>query len=93
MTVAASAALLGSVWALAPTSHVYPAILWAITVWVVAHSIVGGIMQAYCLAGSVFGKLTPRYDADIWNVSLYWHFHALSVLVTCAVMGLSPGVL
>ena len=76
-----------------PTSHVYPAVLWALMVWVVAHSGVGVIMQLYCLAGSLFGKLTPKYDADIWNVSLYWHFHALAAVITCAVIGLAPGVL
>ena len=50
-------------------------------------------MQGYCLAGSIFGKMTPRYDADIWNVSLFWHFHVLSAVVACAVMGLAPEVL
>ena len=93
LAIAASAALLGSVWTLAPTSHVYPAILWAIAVWVVAHSIVAVIMQAYCLAGSIFGKLTPRYDADLWNSTLFWHFHALAALVACAVLGLAPRLL
>ena len=85
--------MLGAVWALEPSTHVYPAILWALAVWIVAHAALGTIMQLYCLAGSIFGKLTPRYDADIWNVSLYWNFHILSVLVTCAVMGLAPEVL
>ena len=47
-------------------------------------------MQLYCLAGSIFGKLTPRYDADIWNIMLFWHFHALAALVACAVIGLAP---
>ena len=86
-------ALIGSVWALEPTTHVYPAILWALAIWVVVHTGVGVIMQGYCLAGSIFGKMTPRYDADIWNVSLFWHFHVLSAVVACAVMGLAPEVL
>ncbi|OWU73208.1 cytochrome c oxidase subunit I [Phaeobacter sp. 22II1-1F12B] len=86
-------ALIGSVWMLEPTTHVYPAILWALAIWVVVHTGVGVIMQAYCLAGSIFGKMTPRYDADIWNVSLFWHFHVLSAVVACAVMGLAPEVL
>nr|WP_238371210.1 cytochrome c oxidase subunit I [Heliomarina baculiformis] len=85
--------LIGSVWTLEPTSHVYPAILWALAIWVVVHTGVGVIMQVYCLAGSIFGKMTPRYDADIWNVSLFWHFHVLSAVVACAVMGFAPGVL
>ena len=86
-------ALIGSVWMLEPTTHVYPAILWALAIWVVVHTGVGVIMQGYCLAGSIFGKMTPRYDADIWNVSLFWHFHVLSAVVACAVMGLAPEVL
>jgi cytochrome c oxidase subunit I len=85
-------ALMSSVWPLDPTAHVYPAVLWALSIWNAVHAGAGVIMQFYCLAGSLFGKLTPRYDADIWNVSLYWHFHVLAVLVTCAVMGLAPGV-
>ena len=76
-----------------PESHVYPAILWALAVWIAVHSGAGIIMQLYCLAGSLFGKLTPRYDADIWNVSLFWHFVTISALVTCAVVGLMPGAL
>ena len=88
-----AAALLLSVWELAPETHVYPAVLWALAIWITVHAGVGVIMQLYCLAGSLFGKLTPVYDADIWNVSLYWHFQVLAALVTCAVMGLAPGVL
>uniref|UniRef100_UPI003B52B1CC cytochrome c oxidase subunit I n=1 Tax=Roseovarius indicus TaxID=540747 RepID=UPI003B52B1CC len=88
-----AAALLMSVWELAPETHVYPAVLWALAIWITVHAGVGVIMQLYCLAGSLFGKLTPVYDADIWNVSLYWHFQVLAALVTCAVMGLAPGVL
>jgi cytochrome c oxidase subunit I len=88
-----AAALMVSVLELEPETHVYPAVLWALAIWVTVHAGAGVIMQLYCLAGSVFGKLTPRYDADIWNVSLYWHFQVLAALVTCAVMGLAPGVL
>ncbi|EAQ01134.1 Cytochrome c oxidase, subunit I [Pseudooceanicola batsensis HTCC2597] len=88
-----AASLIVSVWGLAPESHVYPAILWALTVWIAAHTGAGVIMQLYCLAGSLFGKMTPRYDADIWNVSLFWHFVTISALVTCAVMGLAPEAL
>ncbi|MEQ8899515.1 MAG: cytochrome c oxidase subunit I [Roseovarius sp.] len=88
-----AAALVVSVLELQPSTHVYPAVLCALAVWVTVHAGVGVIMQLYCLAASVFGKMTPRYDADIWNVSLYWHFQVLAALVTCAVMGLAPGVL
>ncbi|PVA05526.1 cytochrome c oxidase subunit I [Thalassorhabdomicrobium marinisediminis] len=74
-----------------PTSHVYPAILWALMVWLVVHVGAGVIMQGYCLAGSLAGKLTPLYDADLHNVALFWHFIGLKALVTAAVLGLVPG--
>ncbi len=88
-----AAALIGSVFDLDPRSHVYPATLWALAVWIAVHAGAGIIMQLYCLAGSLFGKLTPRHDADIWNVSLFWHFVTLSALVACAVLGLAPEAL
>ncbi|MBV7377997.1 cytochrome c oxidase subunit I [Maritimibacter dapengensis] len=75
---------------LAPTEHVYPAMMWAMVVWVCAHVGAGVIMQGYCLAGSIFGKLTPRYDADLWNTTLFWHFLIITCLVTCALVGIVP---
>ena len=86
-TCIGAAALIASVLPLDPTSHVYPALMWALMVWIVAHAGPGLIMQLYCLAGSLTGKMTPRYEADIWNVSLFWHFFAASALVACALMG------
>ena len=90
-----AAAAAGTAWLavrdLDPVSHVYPAILWALMVWLVVHLCAGIIMQCYCLAGSLFGKVTPRHDADLRNVTLYWHFVALKVLVTAALLGLVPG--
>lgn len=74
-----------------PVSHVYPAILWALMVWLTVHLCAGIIMQCYCLAGCIFGKVTPRHDADLRNVTLYWHFVALKVVVTTALLGLVPG--
>ena len=74
-----------------PTSHVYPAIMWALMIWLVAHVLAGVIMQGYCLAGSVWGKLTDKYDADLRNVTLYWHFMALKAVTTAVVLGLVPG--
>ncbi|MEX3314956.1 cytochrome c oxidase subunit I [Sulfitobacter sp. PS-8MA] len=88
---AAGVAAWAAVRALDPTSHVYPAILWALMVWLVVHLGAGVVMQGYCLAGSLFGKVTPRHDADLRNVTLYWHFMAVKALVTTAVLGLAPG--
>ena len=82
-----------SVLDLSPSSHVYPAIICALVIWTGAHVLVGVLMQAYCLAGTIFGKIDRDHDADLWNVSLYWHFHVLTVLVTAAVIGLAPRLL
>ncbi|SDE92090.1 cytochrome c oxidase subunit I [Limimaricola pyoseonensis] len=90
LTAAGMAAIIFSVLDLDPTTHVYPAMMWALMVWLVAHASAGLIMQLYCLAGSLFGKLTPRYDADLWNVTLFWHFLGLTALVTGAMIGLVP---
>jgi len=89
---AASAALLAGPFTtgLDPTTHSYPAIVWALVTWSVAHLVVGVIMQFYCLARSIFGRMTPRHDADLWNVTLYWHFAGFCALVTAAVTGGFP---
>jgi cytochrome c oxidase subunit I len=73
-----------------PTSHAYPAIVWALVTWIIIHLAVGVIMQAYCLARSIAGRMTPEYDADIWNVTLYWHFAGFCALLTALVTGGFP---
>jgi cytochrome c oxidase subunit I+III len=73
-----------------PTAHAYPAIVWALATWIIIHLIVGVIMQGYCLARSVFGRMTSEYDADIWNVTLYWHFAGFCALLTALVIGGFP---
>jgi cytochrome c oxidase subunit 1/cytochrome c oxidase subunit I+III len=73
-----------------PVSHVYPAVMWALMVWLVAHTFLGVIMQLYCLAGSIWGKMTPRYDADLCNTTLFWHFMVLTALVTGFILGVAP---
>lgn len=85
-------ALMAGPWltGLDPTAHAYPAIVWGLVLWVVAHLLAGVIMQAYCLARSLFGRLTPRHDADLWNVTLYWHFTGLCALLTALVIGGFP---
>jgi cytochrome c oxidase subunit 1/cytochrome c oxidase subunit I+III len=93
LTAAAMAAMVASVLALQPASHVYPATIAAIVIWITVHAGLGIVMQLYCLAGSLAGKLTPRYDADLHNVTLFWHFFVLSALVGCAVIGLAPRLL
>ena len=85
-------ALMAGPWltGLDPTAHAYPAIVWGLVLWVVAHLLAGVIMQAYCLARSLFGRLTPRHDADLWNVTLYWHFTGFCALLTALVIGGFP---
>jgi cytochrome c oxidase subunit 1/cytochrome c oxidase subunit I+III len=78
---------------LEPSAHAYPALVWALTIWTLVHVLAGVIMQLYCLAGSLAGKLTPRHDADLWNISLFWHFLCLTVLVTATVIGILPRVM
>ena len=87
-----AAALLAGPWTtgLDPTEHAYPAIVWALALWTALHLGTGAIMQAYCLARSLFGKLTPTHDADLWNVTLYWHFTGFCALLTAAVIGGFP---
>ena len=48
------------------------------------------IMQLYCLARSLAGRLTPEHDIDLHNVVLYWHFLLVTAAVTFAVVGLFP---
>ncbi len=75
-----------------PTAHVYPAIVWVITLWTIVHGLVGVIMQIYCLAKSFAGRLTAAYDADLRNVVLYWHFLVITALTSFGVLGLFPGL-
>jgi cytochrome c oxidase subunit I+III len=86
------AALLAGPWMteLNPVSHVYPATVWILVIWTAAHVAVGLIMQLYCVARRFAGRMTARYDMDISNVALYWHFVAVMVLITVAVIGGFP---
>jgi cytochrome c oxidase subunit I+III len=73
-----------------PTAHAYPAIVWALVVWTVAHLALGVLLQLYCAARAVANRLTPDHDIDIANVKLYWHFMAITILVTVAVIAGFP---
>lgn len=74
-----------------PEAHVYPAIVWTLAIWTAAHSAVAIIMQGYTLARSIAGRMTPKYDADVRNITVYMHFFALTAIVTYATIGLFPG--
>jgi cytochrome c oxidase subunit I+III len=47
-------------------------------------------MQLYCLARRLTGRMTARYDIDITNVALAWHFIAITVVITVAVIAGFP---
>jgi cytochrome c oxidase subunit I+III len=87
LAAAGGATLLAGPWVtgLDPKSHAYPATVWILVIWTAAHAVVGVVMQLYCVARRVAGRMTARYDIDISNVALYWHFTALTVVITVAV--------
>jgi cytochrome c oxidase subunit I+III len=89
---AGAAALVAGPWStgLDPTSHVYPATVWILVIWSAAQVGIGIIMQLYCIARRLGGRMTARHDIDITNVALYWHFTALTAVVTIAVIAGFP---
>ncbi|HEU5463503.1 MAG TPA: cytochrome ubiquinol oxidase subunit I, partial [Candidatus Binatia bacterium] len=89
---AGGAALVAGPWStgLDPTSHVYPATVWILVIWSAAQVSIGIIMQLYCIARRLGGRMTARHDIDITNVALYWHFTALTAVVTIAVIAGFP---
>ena len=92
LSLGAGAALLWGPWTfgLNPADHVYPATVWVLAIWTAVHAAVGSLMLGYCLARSVFGRMTPRHDADISNVALYWHFMFATALVTVTLLAFFP---
>lgn len=92
LAVAGAALLLVGPWSagLIPSAHVYPATVWVLLIWTAIHVAIGAIMQLYCIAGSLAGRLSPEHDIDLWNSALYWHFAALTAAVTVGVITLFP---
>ena len=70
--------------------HVYPATLWVIAIWNAVHLAVGAVMQLYCIARRAAGRLSAEHDIDISNVTLYWHFMAVMIAITVAVIAGFP---
>jgi cytochrome c oxidase subunit I+III len=91
-TVAGSAALVAGplLSRMDPTQHVYPATVWMIVIWTVLHAFVGVLMHGYCIARRAAGKQTARWDIDITNVALFWHFLLLTAWITALVIGGFP---
>jgi cytochrome c oxidase subunit I+III len=92
LAASGGAALLAGPWitGLQPTQHVYPAIVWLLVIWTAFQVAVGMIMQAYCVARRLAGRMTARYDIDISVVALYWHFTALTAGMTVAIVAGFP---
>jgi cytochrome c oxidase subunit I+III len=92
LAIAGGSALLAGPWftGLDPKSHVYPATVWILVIWTAAQVLVGVIMQLYCVARRIAGRMTARYDIDIRNVALYWHFTALTAVITVGVIAGFP---
>ncbi|HYG81913.1 MAG TPA: cytochrome c oxidase subunit I, partial [Pyrinomonadaceae bacterium] len=64
LSLAGGAALLAGPWAagLDPASHVYPATVWVLVIWTAFQAAVGVVMQLYCVARRLAGRMTARYD-------------------------------
>jgi cytochrome c oxidase subunit I+III len=92
LALAGSAALVAGPWTtgLDPTKHVYPATVWLLVIWTVGHVVLGVLMHGYCLARRLAGRMTSRYDVDIVNTALYWHFATLTAVITVAVIAGFP---
>ena len=94
LSLAGAVALLAGPWlsGMDPASHVYPAIVWLLVVWTALHVAAGVIMLLYCIARRMAGRMTARFDIDIRNVALYWHFVVVMAVVTVAVIAGFPYV-
>jgi cytochrome c oxidase subunit I+III len=92
LAAGAAVALLAGPWltGLAPTAHSYPAIVWTLAGWAAVHLSVGIMMQAYAIVRSWKRRMTPVHDADLWNITLYWHFALFTAVMTALVIGGFP---
>ncbi len=94
LALVAAATLVAGPWLhnMDPTEHVYQASVCVLVLWTVIHLAVGVVMQLYCVARRAAGKMTHRFDADIVNVTLYWHFMMLTAGITGLTIALFPMV-
>eukprot|EP00913_Durusdinium_trenchii_P028423 g26651.t1 len=92
LSTAGGAALIAGPWttSMDPTRHVYPAIVWILVLWTTLHVAIGLAMQLYCALRRFAGRMTAEHGIDISNVTLYWHFTALTVFLTVAVIAGFP---
>jgi cytochrome c oxidase subunit I+III len=92
LTALGTGALIAGPWftRLDPTVHVYAAIVWVLVIWTASHAVLGIIMQVYCAARRIAGRMTAQHDQDIVNATLFWHFVAFTAVVTVAVVAGFP---
>jgi len=76
-----------------PTTGVYAAVVWLLVIWSALHLAIGVLMQLYCIARRMAGRLTAKYDMDIVNVVLYWHFTIVTIAITIAITAGMPYLL
>ncbi len=73
-----------------PTTSAYAATVWLLVVWCAVHVGLGIVMHLYCAARRWAGRMTARHDIDIGNVTLFWHFTVVTVLLAMAVVAGFP---
>ncbi len=90
-----AAALVAGPWTtgLTPRGDAYAATVWILVIWTTAHAGLGVIMQLYCAGRRLAGRMTARYDQDIVNVTVFWHYVAAMAVITVAVVAGMPLVL
>ncbi|HYC71901.1 MAG TPA: cytochrome c oxidase subunit I [Opitutaceae bacterium] len=92
LAAAGGAALILGPWrsGLDPTKDVHAAIVWVLVAWTVFHAAIGIVMNLYCVARRLAGRMSARHALEIGNVALYWHFVALTAVITVAVVAGFP---
>lgn len=90
--IASGASMLAGPWLteLNPTKNTYSAIVWVLVLWTALHLALGTMMLLYATARRLAGRMTSKYDADIVNVTLCWHFLVLTAVITTAVIAGFP---
>jgi len=93
LVVLAALLYLGNVFADAgvdPRGNAVGAAIWAIAGYHLIHLGIVLLMGLYALARSLAGRLTREHDADMKNISLFWHYTSVQGAVAVAVLYLMP---
>jgi cytochrome c oxidase subunit I+III len=73
-----------------PTRHVYDATVWVLVIWSGLHLLLALLFVGYTLARRLAGRTSARYEIEVANTTLCWHFSVLTVVVTVAVIAGFP---